>query len=102
MAIKVITKKRFENKVMKLLDYLNSEWNDSVAINFKKILLDKLNLLSNNPKLGTEVNSIKNIRSILITKHNRVYYKIEGNKIAVINMIDTRMNPKKNPFNKLK
>ena len=36
MAIKVITKKRFENKVMKLLDYLNSEWNDSVAINFKR------------------------------------------------------------------
>ncbi len=100
MAIPIITKKRFENKVIKLLDYLTTEWNDSVAINFKKILLNKLDLLATMPTIGVEVSSLKNIRAILITKHNKVYYRIEKNKIAVINMIDTRKNPKKNPFKK--
>ena len=100
MAVQVITKKRFENKVIQLLDYLTTEWNYSVAINFKKILLDKLDMLATMPTIGIEVNSLKNIRSILRTKHNKVYYKIEKNSIVIINMIDTRKNPKKNPFNK--
>jgi len=102
MALRIITKKRFENKVMKLLLYLETEWSDTVAINFKVTLLEKLELLATQPKTGVEVNSLKNTRSILITKHNRVYYRIEENKIAVLNMIDTRKNLKKNPFNKNK
>ena len=102
MAVRIITKKRFENKVIKLLNYLATEWNDSVAINFKKILLGKLDLLATEPGIGAEVSSLKNIRSILITKHNKVYYRIEKDSIIIINMIDTRRNPKKNPFNKFK
>ena len=100
MAFQIITKKRFEKKVTKLLVYLEKEWSDDVAINFKIILLKKLDMLSTMPTIGAEVNSIKNIRSLLITKHNKVYYKIERNKIYLLNMIDTRRNPKKNPFNK--
>ena len=100
MAFQIITKKRFEKKVIKLLLYLETEWSDTVAINFKITLLRKLELLATQPQIGVEVNSLKNIRSILITKHNRVYYRIEEDKIIVLNMIDTRKNPKKNPFNK--
>ncbi len=67
---------------------------------FQNNFVRKLELLAIQPQIGVEVNSLKNIRSILITKHNRVYYRIEEDKIFVLNMIDTRKNPKKNPFNK--
>ena len=100
MALRIITKKRFENKVIKLLYYLETNWGDTIAINFKILLLQKLNLLTTQPLIGLEVDSLKNVRSILITKHNRVYYRIERNQIAILNMIDTRQDPKKNPFNK--
>lgn len=83
-----------------MLYYLETNWGDTVAINFKILLLEKLELLTTQPQIGLEVNSLKNIRSILITKHNRVYYRVEKNKIALLNLIDTRGNPKKNPFNK--
>jgi len=102
MALRIVTKKRFENKVIDLLHYLEKEWGDNVAINFKKILLAKLDLLATAPKIGIEISSLKNIRSILITKHNRVYYRIEKKKIIILNIIDNRINPKKNPFNKYK
>jgi len=95
MALQIVTKKRFENKVTKLLYYLETNWGDTVAINFKILLLEKLELLTTQPQIGLEVNSLKNIRSILITKHNRVYYRIEKNKIALLNMFDTRGNPEK-------
>jgi plasmid stabilization system protein ParE len=100
MALQIITKKRFENKVIKLLNYLETNWDDTVAINFKILLLQKLDLLAKQPEIGAEVSALKNIRSILITKHNKIYYRIENNTIVVINMIDTRKNPKNNPFNK--
>jgi plasmid stabilization system protein ParE len=100
MALQIITKKRFENKVIKLLNYLETNWDDTVAINFKILLLQKLDFLAKQPEIEAEVSALKNIRSILITKHNKVYYRIENNTIVVINMIDTRKTPKNNPFNK--
>lgn len=42
----------------------------------------------------------KNIRSILVTKHNKVYYRVEKGNLIIINIIDTRRDPAKNPFNK--
>jgi hypothetical protein len=38
------------------------------------------------------------LRTILITKHNRLYYKFTNDRIIIINMFDTRKNPKKNRY----
>lgn len=35
---------------------------------------------------------------MLITRHNKMYYKIKGKTVVILNMYDTRMNPKKNPY----
>ena len=101
MAKQVIYKKRFLNKLDKLLIYLEKEWTITIANEFLDKLEDKMRTIKHHPDIGS-ITTFKNIRSILVTKHNRVYYRIEENKIAVLNMIDTRKNPKKNPFNKLK
>lgn len=98
MAYKIIQKKRFLNKVTSLLYYLETHWNYDVASDFLKILDIKLGQLSNYPFIGTSSQKIFGIRGLFITKHNTLYYRIENKKIVVINMIDTRMNPKKNPY----
>lgn len=97
MAYQLIQKKRFKNKLVKLLDYLEREWGFKVAMSYLKKMDDHLELISKHPFIG-EVCGYKNVRSILITKHNRVYYQVEGNTIKVLNMYDTRMNPKKNKY----
>ncbi len=101
MARQVIFQKRFLNKLEKLLIYLEKEWGIKVSNEFLDKLHVKIEALKLHPNTG-QVTSLKNIRNISITKHNRIYYKIKENKIAVINMIDTLRNPKKNPFNKPK
>lgn len=60
----------------------------------------RLDNLSKQPFTGAESEYFKNVRSILITKHNRLYYRIKETTIEVINLYDTRMNPQKNPFKK--
>ena len=99
MENKIIYKKRFLNKLDKLLAYLQKEWNITIANEFLDKLEGKIKIIKLYPATGN-VTAIKNTKSILITKHNRVYYRIEENKIIIINMIDTRANPKKNPFKK--
>ena len=99
MAYKAIYKKRFLNKPNKLLDYLQKEWQTEVAKDLIDKLKNRIESIKLNPNIGLQ-STLKNTRSILITKHNRLYYRIENDKIVIINLIDTRRNPKKNPFNK--
>ena len=98
MAYKTIVKKRFTNKVIKLLYYLEAEWGRTVADRFANKLEKRLDNLLKQPFTGAESGYFKNVRSILITKHNRLYYRIKGTTIEIINLYDTRMNPKKNPY----
>lgn len=100
MALTIVTKKRFENRVKAVLLYLSENWYDSVADDFMVTLKEKIKLLSVQPLTGRLINPDKNVRSCLVTKHNKLYYRVEKNKLVIINMIDTRKDPKKNPFNK--
>ena len=96
MVYQLIFKKRFENKLKKLLIYLESVFGFVVAQRFAHQLDKKFQSLQIQPFVGTPSVNLPNVRSILAGKHNRVYYRIESNKIVVINIYDTRINPKKN------
>lgn len=98
MAYKTIVKKKFTNKLIKLLYYVEAEWGKTVADRFVNKLEKRLDNLSKQPFMGVESEYFKNVRSILITKHNRLFYRIKGTTVEVINLYDTRMNPKKNPY----
>jgi plasmid stabilization system protein ParE len=98
MAYQIIYKKRFLNKLLKLLDYLRSEWGNKVADKFIIKLQNRLTTLSKQPFIGTPSITVELVRSILITRHNRIFYRVKGNVIEVINMYDLRSNPKKNPY----
>jgi hypothetical protein len=45
---------------------------------------------------------VKNTQSVIVGKghQNKIYYRVEKSKLIIINLIDVRKNPKKNPFNK--
>lgn len=98
MAYQVIVKKRFTNKVQKVLAYLEKEWSQKVASEFLQKIDRRILLLTEQPFLGAPSARINEIRGLLITRHNRMYYKIKGNKVIILNMYDTRMNPKSNPY----
>ncbi len=98
MAYQIITKKRFENKLVKLLEYLENEWGKKVADEFASKLITKLDILALQPYIGSTPEGFKNVRAILISKHNKLYYKVGNSKIIVLNMYDTRINPVKNPY----
>ncbi len=84
--------------MIKLLYYLEADWGKTVADRFANKLEKRLDDLSGQPFTGIESDTFRNVRSILITKHNRLYYRIKETTIEVINLYDTRMNPEKNIY----
>jgi len=98
MAYQIIVKRRFTNKVEKILAYLEKEWSHKAAAEFLLKIDRRIEQLTQQPFLGAPSSKIKDIRGLLITRHNRMYYKIKDDKVIILAMYDTRMNPEKNPY----
>lgn len=101
MALQIVTKKRFINNMKKITSYLKLEWNKTVAVNFTEIVDNKIILLASQPNIGIDT-SLINVKSVLAGKgyQNRIYYRIEKNKLIIINIKDIRKNPKRNRYNR--
>ena len=96
---KIIYKKRFQKKFLQLIEYLSREWSLKVTDDFIATFQTKINQLNSNPNIG-KVSTVLNVRTLLITKHNRLYYRVKQNTIEVINRYYTRANYKNSPYKK--
>ena len=91
MAYKIVAKKRFVLKLEKILSYLEQEWGGKVSGNFLDKVDKRIESLKHHPYIGAPSHIIRNARGILVTKHNRLFYKIEGKTIILLDIYDTRM-----------
>jgi plasmid stabilization system protein ParE len=86
VGYKIIFKKRFTNNLLNVLAYLEKEWGIKVADEF----LDKINsaliLLKSHPYTGAPSTRV-NVRGLLITKHNRLFYRVQNNTIVIISLL---------------
>jgi plasmid stabilization system protein ParE len=82
-------------KLEKLIDYLREEWSDGSANSFLDKLNGKLEAVRLNPKAFPESAVSEGLRKCVITKQTTVLYEIHNDAIVVMNIIDTRQNPKK-------
>lgn len=98
MAFEVIFKRRFINNLVKVQSYLEKEWGDEIAARFLKKIDNRINMLKAYPNSGILSEKVPGVRGLLITKHNIMFYKINCNRIIILNLYDTRSNPIKRTF----
>lgn len=98
MAYKIEQSKLFVKKITNLLEYLENNWGKKVAVEFKKNLDKKMLRLIEEPDAGRNSTKVSDVQWILITRHNKLYYRIKGEIIYIITLFDTRQNPKKNKY----
>jgi len=77
---------------------LESEWGQKAAIEFLSRIDKRVETFKEQPFIGKPSQRKPEVRTILITKHNRLYYKFRSDTVIILNMFDTRRNPKKNPY----
>jgi plasmid stabilization system protein ParE len=95
--MEVILKNRFQSKVDKLLFYLEQEFGKKGIDTFRRSLLSGLEIIKKYPESGAPT-ILENVRSFRAGKHIRVYYKVKGNQLIILNMYDLRQDPSKNIF----
>ncbi len=94
MAAQIRWTTKANNDLVSIIDYLVKEWNSKIKENFLLILNSKLDLISVYPNLGSQIFIPQKIRSILITRHSRLYYRVIKNQIIILRIYDTRKDPK--------
>ena len=98
MALPVVWTQNAIEDYQIVVDYLLKEWPLYVAENFVSIIEKRTNILGIYPNIGVASKKDPSIRSIVVTKHNKLYYRITSVKIEILNIFDTRQNPEKNLF----
>ncbi len=98
MAKKIIWTKRANHKFNKIIDYLELEWGPIVVRNFVIKTYDIIDLISHQPELGTLENKEKMIRGLLLTKHNRLFYRVTDKEIILLNFFETRSGTRQKRF----
>lgn len=81
-----------------IINYLLKEWSVNAASDFVKRAEERIHILSLLPNVGIASVKYPSIRSILITKHNRLYYELTSEKIVILDIFDTRQDPQKNKY----
>jgi len=98
MAKKIVWTKRANIKFNRIIDYLEQDWGPNVTQNFVKKVYGIIDLISDQPDLGTVENHEKKIRGFSLTKHNRLFYRVTDKEIILLNFFDTRSGHKRRRF----
>jgi hypothetical protein len=59
---------------------------------------DIIGLISDHPDLGTVEDQDEKIRGFLLTKHNRLFYRVTDKELILLNFFDTRSGRKRRKF----
>ena len=99
MERRIITTPEFRKKIIKICEYIEMEFGKKAVLDFILRLDIGSSAILDHPERGRPVIKRKNVRSVLFKPHNKIYYKIYPSRITLLNIIDLRQQPNKNPFN---
>lgn len=91
----IVLSKRAAQKLDKLLEYLESEWSESIKNNYIERFDQIVNQLRTLPEIGQKTELVKGLHRLVITKQTTIYYRYDNNQIKIATIFDTRMDPKK-------
>lgn len=98
MALEIYWSKQADKKFDKIIEYLESEWGDTVARALVKKVYDFLDVLVEFPEVGSMENPERNIRGFVIVKQLTIFYKISDDKIILLNFFDNRQSSKRKKY----
>lgn len=89
MVKEIVWTKRSLTKFNSIIKFLNERWGENVTASFIKKSYHIIELLSHQPFLETLENEKLEIRGFLITKHNRLFYRVTEKQIILLNFFTT-------------
>lgn len=82
-------------RIRKNYRILQTNWTEREINTLAKKLEETLSLIAQNPSLYQVSDIKKEIRRVVILKHNTLYYRFVKNHIEIISFVSNRQNPQK-------
>ncbi len=79
----------------KTIEFLEENWTEKELRNLAIKLDEILSLISQNPYLFQVSEIKKDIRRVVVLKHNTLYYRFVSNQIEIISFFSNRQSPNK-------
>ena len=98
MALPIIWTENAYEDYKKVVDYLLQAWSIDIAAKFINIVDSRLETLSVFPNIGVRSSKEEKVRAIIITEHNKLYYRVTSDGIEILNIFDTRQDQQKNKY----
>jgi len=98
MEKKIIIAKRFRNNTLLIYQYLIKKHSAKTAFRFLDKLQERIELIAAYPSSGKPSAKLKDIRSIILTPHNRIYHRCKNDSIEILCLFDMRKKPSKNRY----
>ncbi len=98
METKIVVTKRFRKNTMSVYQYLLKEFSSKTAYLFLKKIEQRIELIVKHPTIGKLSSKKKNIRSIILSPYNLLFYRYSNNTVEILCLFDMRKNPKKKPY----
>lgn len=93
MSLEVYLSPLAEQKLLDLLNFLESHWVLRVKNRFIDKFKKSIDVISKFPLSSVEVEEFKGVRKCLVTKQTSFYYRIYNGEIEIITVFDNRQNP---------
>lgn len=98
MDKKIVVTKRFRNNTSQVYEYLLKEFSSKTAYLFLRELQQRIELIAKHPAIGKPSLKKKDIRSIILSLHNIIFYRYRNDIIELLCLFDMRKHPKKKPY----
>lgn len=80
-----------------LLLFVRNRWGDRKAVDVRNLIQHDTSLLEHNPEMGKVIPECESlpvkIRSLVIKRKNKLFYKLEDGKIYILLVWDVRKDP---------
>lgn len=89
-SLSIIITKRADADETAIYNYISEIFGSIYADRFRKRLIDILNLLARQPFIGRPAKQNASIRVMMMSKQNKIIYKITEKEIVVLRILNTR------------
>lgn len=94
MAKRVVWSAKAKASFLTTIQYLQKEWTNKEVASFIESTEEKIKLIISG-KVKFRQSEKKQLREVLITKHNLLVYRETKTKLEIVYIYDTRQHPKK-------
>jgi len=98
MAYRLDFTEQFEITTAKTAKWLKKDWSLKSARKFQDKLAIAIEKVISNPFIGQRSRKFEDIRSVLVTPHNRLYYRVTDTTISFLELIELKQSPLRNKY----